>query len=47
MSYKKVSIQMQARDKFLINALRNVRLVIGEIPTELRVGKANENTQGQ
>jgi len=47
MSYGTVSTQLHTRDKFLTNALRHARVVMGEIPKELRIGKANDNTQGQ
>ena len=34
--------QLQHHDPFMIGALRSARLVLGELPTELRIGKTNE-----
>ncbi len=34
--------QLGERDYFIMNALRSARVVMGEIPSELRIGKAND-----
>lgn len=39
--------QLQHHDPFMSAALRSARVVYGEIPAELRLGKANQRTKGR
>lgn len=42
MTLAKAKHQLSQRDHFILNALRNARVVVGQIPAELRIGKAND-----
>ena len=47
MSYHKATHQLAAGNKFLSEVLQNVRLVSGEIPTKLRLGKTIPNPKSR
>jgi len=39
--------QLERHDPFMIGALRSARVVLGELPSELRIGKANERKKSR
>ena len=47
MSYHKAAHHLAAGNKFLSEVLQNVRLISGEIPTKLRIGKTNPNPKSR
>ncbi len=47
MSLKRVRTELHDRSKFLMDAIRHARVVSGEIPFELRHGKANNDAKSR
>ena len=47
MSYHKAASQLAAGNRFISEALQNMRLVTGDIPPKLRIGQANPNPKSQ
>jgi Nucleotidyltransferase domain. len=47
MSYKKVRTQLRGHNTFLVAALRDARVIMGEIPRELQVGKTYHNAKSR
>lgn len=47
MSLKRVRTELRDQNKFLMNAIRYARVISGDIPFELRHGKANSDAKSR